>query len=124
VQGIIAGGQTALWRAVKALRSRRRGAPSIARRGLLGHSNASPAGAPFVGAFDEARARGATVLLTLIESEDLPAPPHRHRARCRAGTLTGSTRLKSGTATKLVLNILTTLAMVKTGKVIATSWWM
>jgi N-acetylmuramic acid 6-phosphate (MurNAc-6-P) etherase len=32
--------------------------------------------------------------------------------------LTGSTRLKSGTATKLVLNMFTTLAMVRTGKVI------
>ena len=33
--------------------------------------------------------------------------------------LTGSTRLKAGTATKLVLNILTTLAMVRLGKVIS-----
>ena len=32
--------------------------------------------------------------------------------------LTGSTRLKSGTATKLILNIITTLAMAKSGKVI------
>jgi len=31
--------------------------------------------------------------------------------------LTGSTRLKAGTATKLVLNILTTLSMVRLGKV-------
>jgi len=33
--------------------------------------------------------------------------------------LTGSTRLKAGTATKLVLNILTTLAMVCVGKVMS-----
>ena len=32
--------------------------------------------------------------------------------------MTGSTRLKSGTATKLVLNIFTTVAMTQTGKVI------
>jgi N-acetylmuramic acid 6-phosphate (MurNAc-6-P) etherase len=31
--------------------------------------------------------------------------------------LTGSTRLKAGTATKLVLNMITTLAMVRLGKV-------
>ncbi len=31
--------------------------------------------------------------------------------------LTGSTRLKAGTATKLILNIFTTLAMVRLGKV-------
>ena len=30
--------------------------------------------------------------------------------------LTGSTRLKAGTATKLILNCITTLAMVKLGK--------
>ena len=33
--------------------------------------------------------------------------------------LTGSTRLKSGTATKLILNMITTLAMTKVGKVIS-----
>jgi N-acetylmuramic acid 6-phosphate (MurNAc-6-P) etherase len=32
--------------------------------------------------------------------------------------LTGSTRLKAGTATKLILNIMTTLAMVGLGKVL------
>jgi N-acetylmuramic acid 6-phosphate (MurNAc-6-P) etherase len=32
--------------------------------------------------------------------------------------LTGSTRLKAGTATKVVLNTLTTLAMVRLGKVV------
>jgi N-acetylmuramic acid 6-phosphate etherase len=31
--------------------------------------------------------------------------------------LTGSTRLKAGTATKIILNIFTTLAMVRLGKV-------
>ena len=31
--------------------------------------------------------------------------------------ITGSTRLKAGTATKLVLNMLTTAAMIKLGKV-------
>ena len=33
--------------------------------------------------------------------------------------MTGSTRLKSGTATKLILNIFTTLAMVQLGKVVS-----
>jgi len=33
--------------------------------------------------------------------------------------LTGSTRLKAGTATKIVLNIITTLAMVRMGKVVS-----
>ena len=33
--------------------------------------------------------------------------------------LTGSTRLKAGTATKLILNLISTLAMVQSGKVIS-----
>jgi N-acetylmuramic acid 6-phosphate (MurNAc-6-P) etherase len=33
--------------------------------------------------------------------------------------LTGSTRLKAGTATKLILNLLTTLSMVRLGKVMS-----
>jgi N-acetylmuramic acid 6-phosphate (MurNAc-6-P) etherase len=33
--------------------------------------------------------------------------------------LTGSTRLKAGTATKLVLNTISTLAMVRIGKVLS-----
>ena len=33
--------------------------------------------------------------------------------------LTGSTRLKAGTATKIILNTLTTLAMVRMGKVVS-----
>jgi N-acetylmuramic acid 6-phosphate etherase len=33
--------------------------------------------------------------------------------------LTGSTRLKAGTATKIVLNTITTLAMVRMGKVVS-----
>ena len=33
--------------------------------------------------------------------------------------LTGSTRLKAGTATKLILNMITTIAMVRMGKVIS-----
>ena len=33
--------------------------------------------------------------------------------------LTGSTRLKAGTATKLILNLFTTLAMSRTGKVLS-----
>jgi N-acetylmuramic acid 6-phosphate (MurNAc-6-P) etherase len=33
--------------------------------------------------------------------------------------LTGSTRLKAGTATKLVLNLITTLALARSGKVMS-----
>jgi N-acetylmuramic acid 6-phosphate etherase len=79
---------------------------------------------PFVwGALDEAKARGATTgLITLNASLKIPQA-HRPDIFIAPNTgpeiLTGSTRLKSGTATKLILNIITTLAMVRTGKVLS-----
>lgn len=72
------------------------------------------------GALGEARQRGATtVLLTCTD------PPPDLAAACDRvivvpvgpEAVTGSTRLKAGTATKLVLNTLTTGAMVRLGKV-------
>jgi N-acetylmuramic acid 6-phosphate (MurNAc-6-P) etherase len=77
---------------------------------------------PFVwGALEEARRSGAkTVLLCFDPGVPLPraAKPDVVIAPATgAEILTGSTRLKAGTATKLVLNIFTTLAMVRLGKV-------
>src|SRR5258708_1439696 len=79
---------------------------------------------PFVwGALWEAGRRGAkTVLLCFNPRVEIP---RQHRPdlilalNVGPEILTGSTRLKSGTATKLILNIFTTLAMVRTGKVIS-----
>jgi len=76
---------------------------------------------PFVrAALDCARSRGAaTGLLSCTD------PPSEVAARCdvvilpKVGpeAITGSTRLKAGTATKLVLNAVTTGAMIRLGKV-------
>jgi N-acetylmuramic acid 6-phosphate (MurNAc-6-P) etherase len=77
---------------------------------------------PFVwGALEQARRQGATVALVCCHPRlrfvkgskpdiliALPTGPE---------VLAGSTRLKAGTATKLVLNAVTTLAMVQLGKV-------
>lgn len=72
---------------------------------------------PFVAAGVRAAARqGArTVLLTCHPRATIPADV---TVRLRAGpeVLTGSTRLKAGTATKLVLNMLTLGSMVQLGK--------
>lgn len=75
---------------------------------------------PFVaGALAGARAAGAsTVLITCV-----PDAPLSSTADITVAILvgpeiiTGSTRLKAGTATKLVLNMLTTSAMIRLGKV-------
>jgi len=129
VQGIIAGGQRALWEAVEGAEDDAgAGARAIQFRGVSRKDVvvgiAASGRTPFVwGALWEAGRRGAkTVLLCFNPQLEIP---RRHRPdlilapNVGPEILTGSTRLKSGTATKLILNIFTTLAMVRTGKVIS-----
>jgi N-acetylmuramic acid 6-phosphate etherase len=125
VQGIIAGGVTALSRSVEGAEDERgSGALAIEERGVTGADivcGITASGrAPFVlGALTEAKKHGAqTILLTCNPERDrlegcdleinLPTGPE---------LLTGSTRLKAGTATKIALNIISTGAMVALGKV-------
>jgi N-acetylmuramic acid 6-phosphate (MurNAc-6-P) etherase len=77
---------------------------------------------PFVwGALDEAGRRGAKTVLLCFNPFQRVAEWRRPALviapRVGAEVLTGSTRLKAGTATKLILNMLTTLAMARTGRV-------
>lgn len=135
VQGIIAGGRKALWSAVEgaeddlmagvqAIQHRRLGAEDV----VIGI--AASGRTPFVwGALHEARRRGAfTVLLCFNPAlrravkRVKEAAWHPHLVitpDVGPEVLTGSTRLKAGTATKLILNMITTLAMTRTGKVIS-----
>lgn len=75
---------------------------------------------PYVrAALTRARALGAaTALVTCADPPTDLASTCRHVVAVRVGpeAITGSTRLKAGTATKLVLNALTTGAMVRLGK--------
>ncbi|MFC0847635.1 N-acetylmuramic acid 6-phosphate etherase [Streptomyces noboritoensis] len=71
-----------------------------------------------VGAVEHARARGAlTVGLACNEGSALAAAAE-HGIEVVVGPelLTGSTRLKSGTAQKLVLNMISTITMIRLGK--------
>jgi len=127
VQGIIAGGQRALWEAVEGAEDDAgAGGRSIQFR-AVGKRDvvigiAASGRTPFVwGALEEAKRRGATTVL-LCFNPYLRIPAARRPDLVIAPNvgpeiLTGSTRLKAGTATKLILNILTTLAMVRLGKV-------
>ena len=129
VQGIIAGGQSALWSAVE-------GAEDDARAGVFAIHHrqvsrrdvvigiAASGRTPFVwGALAAAKEGGAATALVTFN-------PAMKRLKQKVADriiapdvgpeiLTGSTRLKCGTATKLLLNIFTTLAMSRTGKVIS-----
>jgi N-acetylmuramic acid 6-phosphate (MurNAc-6-P) etherase len=78
---------------------------------------------PFVwGALAAARQEGARTVL-LCFNPHLTMPPAGGPDLVIAPdvgpeVLTGSTRLKAGTATKVILNMVTTLAMVRLGKVV------
>jgi N-acetylmuramic acid 6-phosphate etherase len=125
VQGIMAGGAGALHRSVEGAEDEPGGgALALDERGVTGADvvcGISASGrTPFVlGALAEARKRGAqTILLTCNPARtqgeafdleiDLATGPE---------LLTGSTRLKAGTATKIALNIISTGTMVALGKV-------
>ena len=129
VQGIIAGGQRALWQAVEGAEDDpEAGARAITFRDVSSKDVvvgiAASGRTPFVwGALAEAKRRGArTILLSFNPFLDVPRnmrPTVTIAPNIGPEILTGSTRLKSGTATKLVLNMLTTLAMVRLGKVMS-----
>ena len=125
VQGIIAGGPDAMFRAKEGAEDRPEdGAAAVDQQEVSSDDVvfgiAAGGTTPFVhGALRRARERGAkTVFLSCAQS--VPSePPVDVVIRPLVGpeVLTGSTRLKAGTATKLVLNTVTTLAMVRLGKV-------
>jgi N-acetylmuramic acid 6-phosphate etherase len=77
---------------------------------------------PYVhGALKEAHERRAkTIFLICTDPAHVELPPglpdHMIAILTGPEAITGSTRLKAGTATKLVLNTITTLAMVQIGK--------
>lgn len=125
VVGIIAGGQDALVRSIEGAEDDER----AGARAMEGHDVsdndivvgiAASGTTPYVrAALENARQRGArTALVSCAE------PPASLRALVDVAivvlvgpeVITGSTRMKAGTATKLVLNTLSTGAMVRLGK--------
>ncbi len=125
VQGIIAGGRGALVRAIEGAEDcARDGAISI-RKILVRPSDvvvglAACGMTPFVhGALKQARRIGAATIFVTCAPEAVGQIPAEIIINPVVGpeVITGSTRMKAGTATKLVLNTLTTGTMVKLGKV-------
>lgn len=129
VQGILAGGQSAIWKAVEGAEdSAAGGASAINYRGVNQRDVvvgiAASGRTPFVwGALAAARQKGAaTILICFNPNLKIPTairPDLVMAVDVGPEVLTGSTRLKAGTATKIILNTLTTLAMVRMGKVLS-----
>ena len=126
VHGIIAGGDVALRHSVEGEEDRpERGAQTIRARQLTPQDVlvgiASSGSTPYViGALKEAHAIGATtIFLCCVQPPEQLKEWVTHFVAPIVGPeiITGSTRLKAGTATKLVLNMLTTVSMIKLGKV-------
>ena len=126
VRGIIAGGYEALVRAQEGAEDHPGDGAEAIDAAEVGPNDfvlgiATSGTTPYVhGALDRARERGARtgfLLCTypppdLIEKHDVVIAP-----LVGPEVITGSTRMKAGTATKLVLNTITTGAMVRMGKV-------
>lgn len=127
VQAVIAGGEQAVFRAQE-------GAEDLPENGINAIANldvneqdtvcglAASGRTPFVrGALDEARRRGAfTVMISTNTPENLATlgicADVMICPKVGPEVIAGSTRMKSGTAQKLVLNMLSTAAMIRLGK--------
>jgi len=129
VQGIMAGGYSALWTSIEGGEDdAEAGAKAIVFRNVTRRDVvvgiAASGRTPFVwGALHQAHRIGAaTVLICFNPRLVFPRGTRPNvviAPEVGPEVLTGSTRLKAGTATKLVLNLLTTLSMVQLGKVIS-----
>lgn len=125
VRGIIAGGYSAVFKAVEGAEDKRELGEQELRDAGFGTKDvlvgiAASGRTPYVlGAMEYARSIGAAVIgLTCCPGSEIdriadvgiaPAPGPE--------VITGSTRMKSGTAQKMVLNMLSTGTMIKLGKV-------
>ncbi|WP_231856401.1 N-acetylmuramic acid 6-phosphate etherase [Synechococcus sp. MIT S9508] len=125
VQGILAGGAPALLRSSEGLEDLESAAVTdLQERGFRAEDClvgiAAGGTTPYVrGGLSYARQLGAlTIAMACVPSEQAPLPCAIDiRLLTGPELLTGSTRLKAGTATKMALNILSTGVMVRLGKV-------
>lgn len=125
VQGVIAGGESALTRSSEGAEDDRAGgardleARGVASRDVVFGITAGGT-TPYVhGALESAKKRGAVTIFFACVPKELATDWADISIRVVTGpeVLAGSTRLKAGSATKMVLNMITTLSMARIGKV-------
>ena len=125
VQGIIAGGRRALVRAIEGAEDKEDDGARVVIKKRISAKDAVVGIAacgmtPYVrGALKQAVKIGAATIFITCAPETVRHIPAEIVINPVVGPeiITGSTRMKAGTATKLVLNTLTTAAMIKMGKV-------
>jgi len=124
VQALLAGGQTAFFKAKEGVEDNyEEGARSVSRlrisqKDVLIGVSASGMTQFVLGALTRARKSGAKIIfITCWPKSELQSVVDLVIAPAVGPEIiAGSTRLKAGTATKLVLNMLTTITMIKVGK--------
>jgi N-acetylmuramic acid 6-phosphate etherase len=121
IQAVIAGGPRAVFRSREGAEDRAAAARAAARQrvrpGDVVVGIAASGVTPFVReGLREARRRKARTILVTCNPAARPPVDVRIAVPTGPEVLAGSTRLKAGTATKLVLNMLTLGAMVRLGK--------
>lgn len=125
VQGIIAGGYDALYKATESSEDNyEQGAEDLKQRGFTKNDAlvglAASGRTPYtIGALDFARESGSfTACITCVPDSPITKSCEiAIVAEVGAEAVTGSTRMKSGTAQKLILNMISTAAMIKLGYV-------
>jgi len=125
VQGVIAGGMDAMFKAKEGAEDSVEGGAAAVDEKNVGAKDvvmgiATGGTTPFVhGALNRAIERGAkTIFFSCVQPvANEPKVDVVIRPLTGPEVITGSTRLKAGTATKLVLNAITTLSFVQLGKV-------
>lgn len=125
VQGLIAGGKEAIFRAREGAEdSLDKGADDIishdlSAKDVLVGITASGRTLYVLGGMEEARRRGAFVIGLACSKEPDIACTADLMLICLPGpeVVTGSTRMKAGTVTKMILNMLSTGTMIRLGKV-------
>ncbi|MFJ8882761.1 N-acetylmuramic acid 6-phosphate etherase [Streptomyces sp. NPDC102402] len=124
VIGLIAGGPSAMIKAVEGAEdSKELAAADLDELGLTADDTVVGISAsgrtPYaIGAVEHARERGALTIGLSCNADSALAAAAEHGLEIVVGPelLTGSTRLKAGTAQKLVLNMLSTITMIRLGK--------
>ncbi len=123
VQSIMAGGKSSVFRSKEGAEDQGNEGARIIKRKVRSNDVvigiAASGVTPFVGdALRAAKKIGASTILVTCHSGKFESPAvHTIAVATGPEVIAGSTRLKAGTATKLVLNSLTVASMVQMGKV-------
>ncbi len=122
IQGYIAGGREAIWQSIEGAEdSRTQGQELLAEAGLTKYDVvvgiAASATTPFVeGGLQYAKNKGSSSVLVTCNTVESKIADVTIELLVGPEVVVGSSRMKAGTVTKMVLNMITTASMVQLGK--------